>query len=158
MGNYDFDNGLAVGERLVILADDPVFRSAAELLPKQGEVTKKALLSTVGTLVIGAATVLYGSDRKADAELKYQWPRIGNELRRAGVADNVESVNSDHFRNYRDTHLSSEHLQSWSKDVMPMWVGVAQHLGLLEKSGSTIPEDENWFDPNQASTIVADGT
>lgn len=100
---YEFDRGLAMGQRLEILAKDPLFSAlAAELAPPLGVRTKGSVTDAKGMLLFGAATVLFGSDRSAEAEVAYQWNRLQPALKRAGVAVSADSPTASSWRYYRE--------------------------------------------------------
>ena len=66
MNNIDFDKGLAPMERICLLANTPLLHLAASALPAYGVTTKRSATNTAGLLLVGAATVVCGSDRAAD--------------------------------------------------------------------------------------------
>lgn len=54
-----------------MLANNPVFSAVAgELAPPLGVTTKRSSTNAKGMLLCGAATVLFGSNRAAEAELR----------------------------------------------------------------------------------------
>ena len=153
--DLDFDN-LSVSDKLEILLASPQLRAIAGELPTIGGKTKPALTDTVGTLVLGASTFLFGSDRKADAELRAQWSRIGGDMNRYGVAAPREPVSSRVFRAYRDEHLADQKLLDHLGEVfMETSVGMAKDLRLFPESA---PGVNTLMHPGKDNIIYADGT
>lgn len=60
---YRFDEGLSQIERLEVLIDSPLLKLVAPRLPAHGTRTKPALADPAALLVVGAATVIFGSHR-----------------------------------------------------------------------------------------------
>lgn len=150
MFTYDFDH-LAGAERFEILLASPLVHQIAELLPVQGITTKPAKLDNVAMLALGAATVMWGSDATAEAELRYAWPRIRLLAERYGARVPVDPPSVQLFRDYRQRFLTAAVVESLSLELEDQAVGVAIALGLL-------PEDEiDLLDPSALNVIAADG-
>lgn len=156
---YDFDAHLAVGERLEILAMDPVFRvlgdEVARVAAGYGKKTKPAATDAVGMLVFGAATVLFGNDRAAHGELRYQWPLIRKALEAVGIPTSDRPPSPQAWRYFRKKYLENpELIQSLRCIAREMWLGLAQRMGMFP----TQPEDYDWLHPDHRNTLFADGT
>ena len=150
----DFDGPLAVGEKLAVLANDPVFRASLGVLPAQGLVTKRALTETAGTMMVGAASVLFGADRRADAEMRYQWSSLRRDWRLARIEVPDVELATRQFRDYRERYMGDGQVALWKEELQPLWLGQARSMGLLPESvpGAT------YLDPSPLQTIYADGT
>ena len=152
---YEFNRGLATGQKLEILAKDPVFSAlAAELAPGLGVRTKRSLTDAKGMLLFGAATVLFGSDRSAEAEVAYQWNRLQPALKRAGVAVSADSPAASSWRYYREEYLTEDVVAAMMEAVRGMWANQALEMGLFPAAQS----QHDWMDPDHLHTVYADGT
>ena len=150
MFTYDFDH-LAGPERFEILLASPLVHQMAQTLPVQGTKTKPAKLDNVAMLALGAATVMWGSDATAEAELRYAWPRVRKVAERHGVRVPEGPPSVQLFRDYRQRFLTPAVVEALALDLESQAVGVAIALGLL-------PEREcDLMDPSGLNVIAADG-
>lgn len=147
---YDFDN-LSFGDKLELFASSPLVRQLAEQLPIQGNKTKPALSTTVGTLVVGVASILAGSDHRADAELAYQWPILRPALVAAGLRVPEEPITTQHFRDYRQRFVTEACLAQLHVAFKDQAVQLARLLGLLVDHG------EPWLAPSMSQLVYGDG-
>lgn len=147
---------LSFGDKLELVARSPLFRELAVALPKQGGVSKRALTTTLGTLVIGVATIVAGSDRRADAELRYQWPILRPRLAALGIEVSETPPTSQHFRDYRARYLTATVVDFVHELLRLQGIRVAKLLGLLTYNGEPFDEpsvgtvvygDGKWFKP-----------
>src|SRR5690606_11093505 len=99
---------LAVGERVEVLAMNPGFSAWAEEVTRTaggyGSKTKKSVTDPKGMLLFGAASVMYGSDRAAAAELRYAWPLLIPKLKRAGVSVSDTAPNDAGWQYFRSVY------------------------------------------------------
>ena len=147
---YDFDN-LSFGDKLELFAQSPLVRQFAEQMPAQGLRTKRALTTTVGTLVVGLASILAGSDRRADAELRYLWPILRPVLVKAGLEVADEPVTTQHFRDYRRRFVTGEVLASLHSAFRRQAVDLVKVLGLLKDQGEPL------LSPSVSQLVFGDG-
>lgn len=147
---YDFDN-LSFGDKLELFAQSPLVRQFAEGMPVQGLTTKRALTTTVGTLVVGAASILAGSDHRADAELRYLWPILRPVLAKAGLQVADEPITTQHFRDYRRRFLTGDVLASLHTGFQRQAVDLVRVLGLLQDHGEPL------LSPSVSQLVFGDG-
>lgn len=164
MRSYHFDN-LAHIERLEIVVNDPVFHLLAAQLPPIGTTTKPAATSTAGYLFVGVATVVYGGDDRATAELRAHWTSFIRILRKAGIPAPSQPLTAQHFRDFRDKFLvrkfgSVEAANEVLKEALrAAALGQAKDLGLLHGHEWTVGDSSNgWFDVPRERVLIADGT
>lgn len=156
---YDFDRHLAVAQRLEILAWDVLFSLAAETVKQAaasyGTKTKKTATDVKGMLIFGAASVMYGSDRAAAAELRYAWHRLAPMLRRAGVEVSDRAPDEAAWQYFRRTYLSDPDLieQLWEL-VRETSLGMALEMGIFPEPST----EHRWLHPDHLATVYADGT
>ena len=158
---YRFDN-LANIDRLAIVANDPVLHLAAASLPQIGAATKPSVTSTAGMLVLGAATVIFGGDDRATAELRAQWPQVRRILIDAGIPAPDSPLHAKPFQDFRDKFLALNGGLAAANDVLrdvtqSMAIGQARDMGLLD-AHEWNPDDNTWFEVPQQRVIMADGT
>ena len=147
---YDFDN-LSFGDKLELFAQSPLVRQFAEQMPAQGLRTKRALTTTVGTLVVGLASILAASDRRADAELRYLWPILWPVLAKAGLEVADEPISTQHFRDYRRRFLTGDVLPSLHAAFQRQAVDLVKVLGLLKNQGEPL------LSPSVSQLVFGDG-
>ena len=153
--DLDFDN-LSVVDRLELLMSSPQLAAVADVLPSIGSKTKPSLTDTRGTLIVGAASFLFGNDRKADAELRSQWDRIKTNMHDHGIAAPDQPLKTNVFRRYRDTHIKEQDVLNGITEVFRQTsIGMAQQIGLF---GETDPETNTLLEPSATNTLYADGT
>lgn len=149
---YRFDDGLAQIERLEILIDSPLLKLVAPHLPAHGTRTKPALAAPGALLVVGTATVIYGSDRRADAELRTHWPHLRRCFDTAGYRVPATPLQARHFRDYRDKVLGGslpEEVKELARDPA---AELAMEIGLFPEVNSP------WDAPEFGQIVVADGS
>ncbi len=147
---FKFEEGLAPGDWLEILTQDPLFAMLGRALPAYGDTTRPSNASSAAVLLTGAATVVFPSDRKADAHLRRYWDV---EREAWGVEMLPEKPVLSHvWRYYRDTYLTEA-------VVAEMWdlfrdgaACYARDIGLFPDG----PADFRNPDPNRA--VFADGS
>lgn len=147
---YCFGN-LSLGEKLELFANSPLAHQLALSLPAQGKNGRPALTTTVGTLTVGLASVLAGSDRRADAELRHLWPILRPRLVEAGVPLPEAPITTQHFRDYRQRHLTAEVLTEFHAAFEDQAMGLAKALGLLEDHGEPL------LAPSPTQLVFGDG-
>ncbi|UDY34026.1 hypothetical protein [Dermatobacter hominis] len=152
MNRYDFDKGLADVERLEVLIASPLLHVLGRDLPAYGTSTKPSAAEPAALLVVGAATLICGSDRAADRELKAHWPRLHAAFVAAGYRVPAAPLRSQHFRDYRDGFLGGALPDSWKQTARTMFVELALSLGLFPEN------DEPWIRPHLDGIVTADGT
>lgn len=164
MRSYHFDN-LADIDRLEIVVNDPVFHLLAAQLPTIGTATKPAATTTAGFLFVGVATVIYGGDDRATAELRAHWTAFTRILHKAGIPAPSQPLTAQHFRDFRDKFLvrklgSVEAANEMLKDLLrAAALGQAKDLGLLHGHEWTAGDGSNgWFDVPRERVLIADGT
>lgn len=156
---YDFDGHLAVAERLELLALDPLFslvaQAVTEVAESYGTKTKKSVTDPKGMLVFGAASVMYGSDRAAAAELRYAWPLLAPKLRRAGIMVTDRAPDEKAWQYFRSTYLDDPDLveRLWEL-VRELSLGMALEMGMFPEPAS----EQEWMSPDHLATVYADGT
>ena len=148
----NFDLGLAMLERLEVMIESPYLRLLAPSLPMHGWATRPAAADPSVLLVVGVATVICGSDRRADAELRCHWPRLRAAFLAAGYPAPAEPVLSSHFRYYRDSVLGGAMPDAFRVECREMAVG--QVLAMDQMPAVDSP----WLQPLAEQTVVADGT
>ena len=157
-------NSLARFERLEIVAHDPGFHLIAASLPQTGTVTKPSLTSTAGKLLLGVATVLYGSDADATAELRHDWTRIRALFESVGIPAPVAPLEARHFRDFRDEFLQDDgglrtHLETVKSVLRDVAIGQAAEMGLLHGKDWNVAEDNNsWAEVPSERVVMGDGT
>lgn len=149
---YDFKRGLAQVERLEVLIGSPLLQLLRSELPVYGMATKPSSAEPASLLVVGAATLICGSDRAADRELNAHWLRLGRAFLAAGYRVPVEPLRSQHFRDYRDKILGGEFPGQWKDAARGLFAGLAVEIGLFPQSGAT------WADPDLDGIVSSDGT
>ncbi len=151
---YEFDKGLATGQMLDILANDPILAALAELkLPGLGEKTNGSITDARGMMVFGAASVLWGSDRRAEVELADQWPIRRPVFDKAGIRTSVDAPNAAAWQYYRDTYLTEDVVADLKEVLRDLWVGQARKMGLFPTQS-----EHDWMEPDHLHTVYADGT
>ncbi len=153
---WNFDRGLAIVDRLTVLAETPLLRVAADALPPGNDriMGRPSTLTKEGLLIVGAATVLFGSDRRADAELDAQWPLLRPRLRAAGIPVPVRPPTAQAFRYWRDTHLQDPAvLDDLKAALLPVYIGMAKDMGFF---GDT--SEAGWLEHLPYNTLLADGS
>lgn len=150
--DLNFSRGLSVMDRLRMLATTPVLHIAAEALPRAGTKTKPSKLDNAGLLLLGAASVLYGNDRKADAELDTQWGLLRPTARAAGIDLPVRPASTSLFRYWRDHYLDAAVLAELTEVLLLVYLGMAEEMGFFP------PARQDWLDPSPFNTLMADGT
>ena len=158
---YRFDN-LADIDRLEIIANDPVLHLAAASLPQIGMVTKPSATSTTGMLVLGAATIIFGGDDRATAELRAHWPQVRRILIDAGIPAPATPLYAKHFQDFRDKFLVNSGGVAAANDMLrdltrTAAIGQARDIGLLD-AHEWNPDENSWFDVPRERVIMADGT
>lgn len=149
---YRFDEGLAQLERLEILIDSPLLKLVAPHLPQHGVRTKPALADPAALLVVGAATVIYEADRRADAELRSHWPHLRRCFDTAGYRVPTTALQARHFRDYRDKVLGGRLPDEVKEVARDLAAELAMEIGLL-------PEvDSPWDAPEIGQIVAADGS
>lgn len=149
---YRFDEGLSQIERLEVLIDSPLLKLVAPRLPAHGTRTKPALADPAALLVVGAATVIFGSDRRADTELRAHWPHLRERLVSAGYRVPASPLRARHFRDYRDKVLGGSLPEEVKEELRDLAANVAIELGLFPNV------DSPWAQPEPGQVVVADGS
>lgn len=149
---YGFDDGVAQIERLEILIDSPLLKLVAPHLPAHGTRTKPALADPAALLVVGEATVIFGSDRRADAELRAHWPHLRACFKGSGYRVPATPLLARHFRDYRDKVLGGRLPAEVKELARDLAANLAIEIGLF-------PEvDSPWDAPDFGQVVVADGS
>lgn len=152
---YRFDKGLATGQKLDILANDPTLAAlAATELPGLGEKTNGSITDARGMMVFGAASVLWGSDRRAEVELADQWPIRRPIFDKAGIRTSIDAPNAAAWQYYRDRYLTEDVVANLKETLRDLWVGQARKMGLFPKPIG----QHDWLNTNHLHTVYADGT
>lgn len=149
---YDFDGGLADVERLEVLISSPLLRAVAPALPAYGATAHRASADPAALVVVGAATVICGSDRAADRELRCHWVRIRKAFQAAGYRVGVQPIRTQTFRDYRDAVLSSGLPNDTKGTLRELYIGLAKQIGLFPES------DAPWNNPDLRGVVTSDGT
>lgn len=149
---YDFNEGLAKVEQLEVLIGSPLLRLSRPLLPHQGMTTKPSAAEPAALLVVGAATIVLGSDRAADRELRAHWSRIRDAFRSEGYRVPDRPLRSQQFRDYRDRVLEGSLPGSWKDEMRDRYLGLAVTLGLFPES------DAAWTELPTTGVVTSDGT
>lgn len=149
---YDFDLGLAQVERLEVLIASPLLAAVTPDLPVTGEKTKRSSGEAAALIVVGAATLICGSDRAATRELRAHWPRLRAAFDAAGIRVSGVPLGATEFRTYRDDLLGGALPESVKKAMRELFVGLALELGLFPKV------DAPWNEPDPDGVPSADGT
>lgn len=147
---YHFDN-LSLGDKLELFATSPLVHQMAGALPAQGAVSKQSLTTTVGTLVVGIASILAGSDRRADAELRYLWPILRPVFTKAGCRMPEAPITTQHFRDYRTRYVDEEVLEAFHGAFRHQAVDLAKLLGLFQDHGEPL------LSPSMSQLVFGDG-
>lgn len=150
--DLDFVGGLSHVERLEVLIRSPLLRLSTETLPTYGNATKPSLAEPAALIAFGVATLIFGSDRAADREVRAHWPRLRTAFRSAGYRVPDESLRSHNFRDYRDKFLGGGLSEDWKAPVRELFVGLALEVGLFPES------DAAWNEPHLDGIVSADGT
>lgn len=152
---YEFDKGLATGQKLDILANAPTLAALAKLeLPGLGEKTNGSITDARGMMVFGAASVLWGSDRHAEVELADQWPIRRPVFEKAGIRTSVDAPNAAAWQYYRDRYLTEDVVADLKETLRDLWVGQARKMGLFPKPIGR----HDWLNTDHLHTVYADGT
>jgi len=149
---YDFESGLSQMERLEVLTASPLLRLSSECLPRHGMSTKPAVADPAALMVLGAATVTFGSDRAADRELRAHWPRLRDTFEEAGLPVPDRALRAQHFRYYRDCILGGGLPEEWKGSARDLFRGLALEIGLFPEVASS------WIDPHPHGIVSSDGT
>lgn len=148
--SFNFDQGLAPGDWLEILTADPLFAMLGRALPEYGKATRPSKTSPEGVLLTGAATVVFPSDRQADAHLRRYWD-VEREAWGAGVLPE-DPVLSHVWRYYREKYLTAEVVARLWELFRDGAAHYAREIGLFPDG----PADFRDPDPNRA--VFADGS
>lgn len=149
---YDFTAGLSQVERIEVLIGSPLLWLLGPALPVYGMATKPSAAEPAALLVVGAATLICGSDRAADRELRAHWPRLRRSFVAAGYRVPVEPLQSRHFRDYRDKVLGGSLPEEWKDDARGLYAGMSLQVELFPDSVRA------WNDPHLDGVVTADGT
>jgi hypothetical protein len=149
---YDFDLGLAQIERLEVLIASPLLAVLVPDLPVTGEKTKRSSGEAAALIVVGAATLICGSDRAATRELRAHWPRLRAAFDTAGIRVSGVPLGATEFRTYRDNVLKGVLPDTVKEALRGLFVGLALELGLFPDV------DAPWNAPDPDGVPTADGT
>jgi hypothetical protein len=148
----DFEAGLAGMERLVEFIESPFLAVLKDTLPVRGMTTRPAVADPGALLVVGVASVIFGSDRAANRELRYHWDALVPRFVAAGVRVPHKPLSAQNFRDYRDGVLGGTFPQVFKETARDLFAGMALDLGLF-------PEvDSPWDRPLLVQAVHADGT
>lgn len=171
---YMFEN-LSDLERLEILAFDPSFQRVCDWLPEYGVTTKPSMTSTTGMMLVGAFTVICGSDDRANAELRYHWLQVREIYIASGIGAPRGPLTVDHWHDFRDTFLAgrtrtNDKTRSRTKVdelgeivrliqalVRHEAIGQARGIGMLDACEWQSGADGLWTDIPMERTIMGDG-
>ncbi len=149
---YDFDLGLAQIERLEVLIASPLLAVLVPDLPVTGEKTKRSSGEAAALIVVGAATLICGSDRAATRELRAHWPRLRAAFDTAGIRVSGVPLGATEFRTYRDDLLGGVLPEPVKEALRELFVGLALELGLFPEVNAP------WNEPDPDGVPTADGT
>lgn len=149
---YDFNMGLSQVERLEVLIESPLLQMLRLELPTYGMSTKPSMSEPAALLVVGAATLICGSDRAADRELSAHWQRLERVFLAAGYRVPAKPLRSQHFRDYRDVILGGELPEQLKAATRALFAGLAVEIGLFPISRSA------WSEPHLDGIVSSDGT
>lgn len=141
----------ALGDLIGILLRDPMFRGWAGALPSYKR--EGARFPPIVQMVVCLATLLYGSDRRAERELRYQWSLIRREFADAGIELGWDVPTTYHFRHYRDSVMGKEGVAGMVEVFRDMAPLEARRHGLLPDVA-----DVDWLSPAAENVLAADGT
>lgn len=134
-----FDN-MSVLDKVRVVAHDPGFQALARELPQLGTSTlgRPSHTTTAGMLLVGLMTGLYGSDRRADAEMRAAWPQIRAIFEETGTPCPTKPMTSQTFRDFRAKFIERNGgLLQWNATIRDISrtraVKRAREMGLLDK-------------------------
>lgn len=151
-GRFSFDSGLSDIRALELLIAGPLLRLLQAELPKYGMATKPSAAEPAALMVVGVASVLCGSDSRADSELVDHWPRLHQAFRENGYRVPEHPLTTGAFRYYRDEVLGGSMPESLAAMLRAAFAHLAIQLGLLPES------EEPWLEPAVGQIVAADGT
>ncbi len=148
---YRFDN-LSVMDRLEIAVQSPLVSELGRTLPRHGVTTRPAKTSPTGMLLLGIASVIAGSDRRAEAELRTHWHRFRRVCLASDIPMPAEPLRLQIFRDYRARFITEEVLADLHLAFRAQAVQLAQLLGLLKS------DDAPMSSPATSQVVFGDGS
>jgi hypothetical protein len=148
----NFEAGLSSIEKVIEFIESPFLAALKASLPAQGMNTKPAKAEPAALLAVGAATVVFGSDRAADRELAYHWDALLPHFESACLRVPADPLRSQHFRDYRDRVMGGQLPDAFKELTRELFAQFALELGLFPRVASP------WTAPQLNQSVYADGT